>query len=106
MKKSHLNEYQNLIELKRIIIKYLNLNLPNFNKDTQLVVDYQEGVYLSWCPCHVEAVKVDFNWATFDYLDKNIALIKTVVSTVNELLVKIDSLLDELSYFEIRKEVL
>lgn len=106
MKKSKLNEYQNLIELKRFINKYLSMNLPNFTKDTQLVVDYEEGVYLSWCPCHVEAVKVEFNWATYDYLEKNISLIKTVVSTVSELLQKIDSLLDELSYFEIRKESL
>lgn len=106
MKKSKLNEYQNLIELKSFINKYLSMNLSNFNKNIQLVVDYEEGVYLSWCPCHVEAVKVEFNWATYDYLEKNISLIKTIVKTVNELLKEIDSLLDELSYFEIRKEVL
>lgn len=106
MKKSSLNEYQNLLDLKRFIEKYLNLNLSNFNKDTQLVVDYQEGVYLSWCPCHLEASGCYLNWSTYDYLDKNIALFKTVVKTVSELLKEIDSLLDELSYFEIRKEVL
>lgn len=106
MIKSHLNEYQNLIELKRFINKYLDLNLPNFNKDTQLVVDYQEGVYLSWCPCHVEAVKVEFNWATYDYLENNISLVKTVVVSVSHLLKEIDNLFNELSYYEIRKDIL
>ena len=106
MKKTTLDEYQNITELKRFITKYLNLNLSNFTKDTQLVVDYQEGVYLSWCPCHFVASGCYLNWSTYDYLDKKIPLVKTVVVSVSYLLKEIDSLLDELSYFEIRKEVL
>lgn len=106
MKKISLDEYQNLNELKKFIIKYLNLNLSNFSKDTQLVVDYQEGKYLDWCPCHIEASGCYLNWSTYDYMDKKIPLVKTVVVSVSYLLKEIDHLLNELSYFEIRKELL
>ena len=96
MKKVLINEYQNLIELQRFINKYLAMNLPSFNRDTELVVDYQEGNYLDWCICHLEAVKLEFNWATYDYLENNISMLKTVVKTVGEVLNEIDSLLSQL----------
>lgn len=106
MNKTHLDEYQNLIELKKFINKYLSLSLSNFNLDTQIVVDYQEGKYLDWLPCHIEAVNVEINWSTFDYLDKKITLVKTIVVRVSYLLKEIENLLNELSYFEIRKDIL
>lgn len=99
MNKTHLNEYQNLIELKNFINKYLDLKLRNFNKKTELVVKYQEGIYLLIIPCCVKAYKVDFNWATYEYLNDNSISILTDIMSVSDLLTIIKDSLDELEKY-------
>lgn len=102
MIKSHLNEYQNLTELKRFINKYLNLKLDNFNVNTKLIVDYQDGIYLKWCPCYIQGDNIEFNWATFDYLNKSISVCKRDILKVNDLLKQIDKDIEYLETFEVR----
>lgn len=96
MKKTNLNEYQNLIELRNFINKYLDLKLPNFNKNTEVLVKYEEGIYLVALPCFVQGLKVEINWSTYEYLNDNSISILTDIMSVKNLLTIIKDSLDEL----------